>query len=214
MDRMVEVLSENGHDVQLTRNSKVTEEQYQILLSAFEQDKSRKDAAEAVSLQKKEEKEAMRAEREVDAPEAAAEAPAETESTPEKTSEAETPAETPQVEVKTVEETPEVKEEWISLFDGTSTVGWRAYNGDKLPPQWVIVDDALTFSTEYKNEEDFEGGKDIIYAAEEFDNFGLYFEWKVPEGGNSGIFYHLKEIPRLPSGKIHLKALPNNSSVV
>lgn len=87
----------------------------------------------------------------------------------------------------------EVKDEWISLFDGTNIVGWRAYNGDQLPPQWVIVDGALTFSTESKNEEDFEGGKDIIYAAEEFDNFELYLEWKLPEGGNSGIFYHTKE---------------------
>ena len=86
-----------------------------------------------------------------------------------------------------------IENEWITLFDGTSTVGWRAYNGEQLPPQWVIVDGALTFETESKNEEDFEGGKDIIYAAEEFDNFELSLEWKISEGGNSGIFYHLKE---------------------
>ena len=83
--------------------------------------------------------------------------------------------------------------EWIYLFDGTSTDGWRAYNGETLPPQWVIVDSCLTFSTETKLETEFEGGKDIIYAAEEFDNFELYLEWKLPPGGNSGIFYHLKE---------------------
>lgn len=86
-----------------------------------------------------------------------------------------------------------VTNEWITLFDGTNTVGWRAYNGDKLPPQWVIVDGVLTFDTESKNEEDFEGGKDIIYGAEEFDNFELSIEWKLSEGGNSGIFYHAKE---------------------
>ena len=99
----------------------------------------------------------------------------------------------PVPEAETIVEKKEIKNEWISLFDGTSTVGWRAYNGDKLPPQWVIVDDALTFDTESKNEEDFEGGKDIIYAAEEFDNFELSLEWKIPDGGNSGIFYHSKE---------------------
>lgn len=87
----------------------------------------------------------------------------------------------------------EVQSEWISLFDGTSTEGWRAYNGDKLPSQWVIVDGALTFDTEIKSEVDFKGGKDIIYAAEEFQNFEFYLEWKLPEGGNSGIFYHTKE---------------------
>ncbi|MBO6495787.1 MAG: DUF1080 domain-containing protein [Roseivirga sp.] len=83
---------------------------------------------------------------------------------------------------------------WIYLFDGTSTDGWRAYNGDKLPPQWTIDEEgALTFDTEKRLEEDWQGGKDIIYAAEEFDNFELYMEWKLPAGGNSGIFYHLKE---------------------
>ncbi|MEM9849961.1 MAG: DUF1080 domain-containing protein, partial [Bacteroidota bacterium] len=85
-------------------------------------------------------------------------------------------------------------EEWIYLFDGTSTDGWRAYNGKELPPQWIVEDGVLTFSKEKKNlEVEHEGGKDIIYAVEEFDNFELHIEWKIPEGGNSGIFYHLKE---------------------
>ena len=82
---------------------------------------------------------------------------------------------------------------WIHLFDGTSTSGWRAYNGESLPPQWVIEDGVLTFDTDKKLETDFAGGKDIIYAAEEFDNFDLYLEWKIPEGGNSGVMYHVIE---------------------
>ena len=84
-------------------------------------------------------------------------------------------------------------DDWIYLFDGTSTDGWRAYNGEELPPQWTIEDGALTFDTEMRLETEWQGGKDIIYGAEEFDNFELYMEWKLPPGGNSGIFYHLKE---------------------
>ena len=87
----------------------------------------------------------------------------------------------------------EKEDDWIYLFDGTSTKGWRAYNGESLPPQWEIVDGALTFDTEKRLENDFQGGKDIIYADQEFDNFELYLEWKLPPGGNSGVFYHLKE---------------------
>ncbi len=87
---------------------------------------------------------------------------------------------------------------WIYLFDGTSTIGWRAYNGESLPSQWVIEDGVLTFDTEKKLESDKEGGKDIIYAAEEFDNFELYLEWKIPEGGNSGVMYHIKEGDHAP----------------
>ena len=95
-------------------------------------------------------------------------------------------------EVATVEK--EVKNtDWIYLFDGTSTEGWRGYNGETMPPGWVIEDNVLTFKTELGLEQDYEGGKDIIYAAEEFDNFELYLEWKLPEGGNSGIFYHVRE---------------------
>ena len=85
--------------------------------------------------------------------------------------------------------------EWISLFDGTSLNGWRAYNGDEMPPGWMIIDSVLTFTTDQIMEEDYDykGSRDIIYGASEFDNFELYLEWKIPKGGNSGIFYHLKE---------------------
>jgi hypothetical protein len=88
--------------------------------------------------------------------------------------------------------------EWIFLFDGTSTEGWRAYNGDSLPPGWVAINGELTFDTELGLEQNYTGGKDIIYGLEEFDNFEFYIEWKLPEGGNSGIFYHLKEGYKAP----------------
>lgn len=84
-------------------------------------------------------------------------------------------------------------DEWIYLFDGSSLDGWRAYNGDDLPPGWVIKNEELTFDTEKRTEANRKGGKDIVYAAEEFDNFELYWEWKIPEGGNSGLMYHVKE---------------------
>jgi len=90
-------------------------------------------------------------------------------------------------------ETIEPINEWFYLFDGTTTEGWRAYNGDDLPPQWIIKDGVLTFDTEKRTEESRKGGKDIIYAAQEFDNFELAWEWKIPEGGNSGLLYHIQE---------------------
>jgi len=86
-------------------------------------------------------------------------------------------------------------EEWIILFDGKDTEGWRAYNGDVMPPGWKIIDEVLTFNTQQILEEDYDykGSRDIIYGTEEFDNFEFYVEWKIPVGGNSGIFYHIKE---------------------
>jgi len=90
--------------------------------------------------------------------------------------------------------------DWIVLFDGTSVDGWRAYNGDSLPPGWIAKNGELTFDTELGLEQDYKGGKDIIYGLEEFENFEFYLEWKLPEGGNSGVFYHLKEGFDSPTG--------------
>lgn len=96
-------------------------------------------------------------------------------------------------ETTTTPTTDEKKSEWTYLFDGTSLEGWRGYGMDSLPPGWTIKDSFLTFDTELGLEQDYTGGKDIIYGAEEFDNFELYLEWKIPKGANSGIFYHVKE---------------------
>ena len=85
--------------------------------------------------------------------------------------------------------------EWINLFDGSSLDGWRAYNGVQMPRGWKIVDSVLTFNTQQILEQDYDykGNRDIMYGDEEFENFELYLEWKIPKGGNSGIYYHIKE---------------------
>ena len=81
-----------------------------------------------------------------------------------------------------------MEEEWITLFDGTSTEGWRGFNSSSLPENWVIEDGALkSLGT------GGDIGGDIVYGAREFDNFELSLEWKISEGGNSGIFYHVVE---------------------
>lgn len=83
--------------------------------------------------------------------------------------------------------------DWIYLFDGETTDGWRAYNGETIPDKWAAVDGNLTFDTELKLEEEWSGGGDIIYYKEQFEYFELYLEWKLPKGGNSGVFYHVQE---------------------
>jgi translation initiation factor IF-2 len=64
LDRAVETLAEKGHDIENNRNTKISDEQYQILLGEFEQDRSQKEESEHVSQLVREEKEHLRAEKE------------------------------------------------------------------------------------------------------------------------------------------------------
>lgn len=82
----------------------------------------------------------------------------------------------------------ESAEQWIALFDGKSTEGWRAFNGDTLPDGWIVEEQCLKSLGKGGDI-----GGDIVYGAQEFENFDLRMEWKISTGGNSGIFYHVQE---------------------
>lgn len=90
----------------------------------------------------------------------------------------------------------EKEEGWELLFDGESTEGWRGYNKDSFPTQgWIIEDGALKVLGSGAGEAG--NGGDIVYD-EEFKDFELSLEWKVSEGGNSGIFYLAEEVEGEP----------------
>jgi 3-keto-disaccharide hydrolase len=79
--------------------------------------------------------------------------------------------------------TPTPAADWKVLFDGGSTAAWRGYGMDSLPSGWRIVDGTLSRVAP---------GGDII-TREKYANFELTLEWKISEGGNSGIFYRASE---------------------
>ena len=64
---------------------------------------------------------------------------------------------------------------------------WRGYLMDDMPAAWSIEGNTLAF-TPAKG-----GGMDII-SKEKFENFELSLEWKISEGGNSGIFWGVLEV--------------------
>ena len=103
LDRAVEELAKHGHEIPNNRNHKITDEQYEVLMTAFADDLARKKRSEAVSAQVKEEKDLLRGGTE-ESPAPAVEQPA-----PAPVAE-EVPAPAPTPEpVK--EETPAAKEE-------------------------------------------------------------------------------------------------------
>ncbi|HJM84880.1 MAG TPA: DUF1080 domain-containing protein [Candidatus Marinimicrobia bacterium] len=77
------------------------------------------------------------------------------------------------------------EKDWIVLFDGKSVQGLRGYKQSGFPKQsWIVVDGTLKSIPE--------NGIDLI-SEDIFEDFELELEWKVEEGGNSGIFYFATE---------------------
>ena len=74
---------------------------------------------------------------------------------------------------------PQSAAKWQVLFDGTSLDAWRGYKTDKVPQGWHTVDGTLAKDAPTTD----------IVSREEFGDFELELEWKIGEGGNSGIFY-------------------------
>jgi hypothetical protein len=74
----------------------------------------------------------------------------------------------------------EKKAGWKLLFDGKTLDGWRGFTSPKVPSGWKVENGTLFRAAQ---------GGDIM-TVEQFDDFELRLEWKLAEGGNSGIFFH------------------------
>ncbi|RVT98179.1 DUF1080 domain-containing protein [Mucilaginibacter limnophilus] len=83
----------------------------------------------------------------------------------------------------------EQKEGWVSLFDGKTTGGWHTYNKGVAGDAWTVADGVLQLNT------GAEGRGDII-TDKEYENYELALDWKIAEGGNSGIIFDVNEDPK------------------
>lgn len=79
------------------------------------------------------------------------------------------------------------KDRWIALFDGKSTDHWRGYKKDHLPAEWKIEDGTLALTRK---------GGGYIVTKEQFEHFDLRLDWKISEGGNSGLLFRVSEDPQ------------------
>lgn len=82
----------------------------------------------------------------------------------------------------------EKKQGWTLLFDGETTNGWHTYLKDEAGAAWTVSEGALAFDPEAG-----EGG-DLVTDGE-YENYELSLEWKISEGGNSGIIFNVHEDP-------------------
>lgn len=82
------------------------------------------------------------------------------------------------------------QEDWLDLLSKENVKGWRGFNEQQggLPEGWILEGETLKSLGKGADI-----GGDIVYGKEEFGEFELSLEWKISPGGNSGIFYHVKE---------------------
>ena len=73
---------------------------------------------------------------------------------------------------------------WQLLFDGSSMAQWRNFRQTGLSDKWQIEQGAIKLTGK--------GGGDILTKAQ-YSDFELQLEWKIAEGGNSGIFVLVDE---------------------
>jgi hypothetical protein len=80
---------------------------------------------------------------------------------------------------------------WTLLFDGKTLNGWRAYKKtDATGTRWKVEDGLLTVDPGAGN--DTHGQMDIVTTST-FERFELTWEWRIAEGGNSGLKYFVLE---------------------
>ena len=81
-------------------------------------------------------------------------------------------------------------EEWTVLFDGTSFDGWKGFQKDSVSEHWKIEDGAMVFYPP-KNRE--EGAVFDLVTEKKYTDFVLSLDWKISEGGNSGVMWGVSE---------------------
>ena len=98
-------------------------------------------------------------------------------------------------EVEQERETTSDAEDWTVLFDGASFENWKEYLNEGVSDNWKIEDNAMVF---YPPKDRENGQAFNLVTKNEYTDFVLTLDWKISEGGNSGIFWGVKEDPSLP----------------
>ena len=78
------------------------------------------------------------------------------------------------------------------LFNGKNTEGWHTYSKPTVGAAWQVVDGALQLDPKA------EGQGDLV-TDQEYENFELSLDWKIGEGGNSGVIFDVHEDPAFRS---------------
>jgi len=85
----------------------------------------------------------------------------------------------------------ERRQGWRLLFDGESFNGWKGFKTDKIGSSWKIRDNAMVLLRDPDSDRVLDGGD--LLTDQPYENFELSLEWKIKQGGNSGVFYMVQD---------------------
>ncbi len=92
-------------------------------------------------------------------------------------------------ELDTVGTMADANDGWVPLFDGESTTGWHTYGKSAAGAAWEVDNRTLHLNIKDKERED----RGDLVTDKEYENYHLKLEWKISEGGNSGIIFNVQE---------------------
>ncbi|MEP5764388.1 MAG: DUF1080 domain-containing protein [Halieaceae bacterium] len=94
----------------------------------------------------------------------------------------------------------EASQGWRLLFDGESLEHWRSHGQAEVGAGWGIQSGCLAWQ---------ELDADLI-TREQFADFELKLDWRISEGGNSGIFIRAEESEQgIPATGMEMQVLDN-----
>ena len=93
-----------------------------------------------------------------------------------------------------------VAAEWKPLFNGKDLSGWKVIGGS--PTAWKVEDGLLYCGG---------GGGSWLATTDEYANFELELEFRLPEGGNSGVFLRTPEVSEPSSKGMEIQILDDPS---
>lgn len=91
----------------------------------------------------------------------------------------------------------EIAAGWELLFDGRTFSGWRGLGMDYVPSEHWVIEEGTIRKLDSADVPIAADGQPLegadLMTEEVFEDFELYFEWKVATGANSGIKYNVSE---------------------
>lgn len=92
-----------------------------------------------------------------------------------------------QIDENDAMETENRDNDWVDLSWGEELDGWKAYNSGEIT-RWTIEDGVIAFTPSEES-----SGSENLITDKQYTSFELSLDWKIAEGGNSGIMWGVQE---------------------